>query len=175
MVRPEGLEPPAYRFEGSKKRRWIAADLGKTGSAVPHLSRPQPVVVAFPGIRCTAVAHGAAAALDSIPEQPLSRCQRAVCDGRPLQRKVQPGRNSDRADDILVRLRHDHPVVTHRGDGECPRSPRATRRFAKIVNADVPVPGACAQPTDRGQDPATAHPLTRRSSCSSGARQISHT
>ena len=59
MVRPEGLEPPAYRFEGLKKRRWIKADLGKTGSAVPHLGRAEPLVDASPGIRCTAVAHEA--------------------------------------------------------------------------------------------------------------------
>ena len=56
-MRPEGLEPPAYRFEGNPKERQIAADPGKPGSVFICDGRPLCNEAPFSGIRCTSVAH----------------------------------------------------------------------------------------------------------------------
>jgi hypothetical protein len=57
VVRPEGLEPPAYRFEGNPKERQIAADPGKPGSVFFFDGSPLCNEAPFSGIRCTSVAH----------------------------------------------------------------------------------------------------------------------
>jgi hypothetical protein len=53
MVRPEGLEPPAYRFEGSQKRTRKTADPVKSGSAVICDGSLLCNEVPFSGIGCT--------------------------------------------------------------------------------------------------------------------------
>src|ERR1700682_4208594 len=57
LARPEGIEPPAYRFEGNQKGKPIAADPGKPGSAFTWDGSPLCNEAPFLGIRCTSVAH----------------------------------------------------------------------------------------------------------------------
>jgi hypothetical protein len=47
-----GLEPAASGVTGRRQRRHIAADPGKSGSAVPHFGRSLPIVDACFGTAC---------------------------------------------------------------------------------------------------------------------------
>ena len=68
-----GLEPAASGVTGRRQRQHIAADPGKSGSAVPHLGHPMPIVDPSVGTACKFLQAPARSGVNGLDQMTLFR------------------------------------------------------------------------------------------------------